>query len=175
MQKTDCFYTGIVVSKFSFKGEVLIKLDTDYPEDYLQKESFFMEIHKNMIPFFVEKSSLQKSDLLRVKFEDIDTETAVEELIGKEVYLPLTDLPKLAEDQFYFHEIIGFTVFDEAYGKIGPVKAVNDNTPQALFIIDHPQNEVLIPINDDFILQIDKKKKEIHLRLPDGLLDLYLQ
>lgn len=173
-KKEDCFYLGTVVGKFSFKGEVLIKLDTDNPERYLEEESFFMEIHKNLIPFFVDNSQLQKASLLRVKFEGINDELEAEALIRHEVFLPLSRLPKLDGDDFYYHEIIGFTMIDKNYGKIGPLKSVNDSAPQALFVIDHNGAEVLVPLNDDFIDFIDKVDKEIHLSLPDGLIEMYL-
>lgn len=173
MHKKDCFYLGKIVGKFSFKGEVLIKLDTDNPEDFLEEESVFVEIHKNLIPFFIEKSNLQKGLLLRVKFEDIDAEEEAEELIDAEVYLPLSRLPKLEEDQFYYHEVIGFKMVDKNQGELGRLKSVNDTTPQHLFIIDYKGKEVLVPITDAFIEKIDKANQTIYLDLPDGLVELY--
>lgn len=173
-KKEDCFYLGTVVGKFSFKGEVLIKLDTDYPERYLEEESVFMEVHKNLIPFFIEKSLLQKQSLLRVKFEDINNELEAQDLIKKEVFLPLSRLSETEEDELYYHEIIGFTMLDKNFGEIGPLKSINDSTPQSLFVIDHKGTEVLVPFNEDFIERIDKPNKEFHLNLPNGLIELYL-
>lgn len=174
MRKKDCFYLGSIVGKFSFKGEVLLKLDTDRPKQYLEKESFFVEDHKTLIPFFIEFSQLQKSNLLRLKFEDISTEEEAESLVNKEVYLPLSELPELGENQFYYHEIIGFETRDKALGPLGKIKNVNDSTPQPLFEIDYNGNEVLVPINDDFIIKVDKKETIIYLDLPNGLVDLYV-
>ncbi|MDT0641229.1 ribosome maturation factor RimM [Zunongwangia sp. F363] len=174
MTKEECFYLGKIVSKFSFKGEVLIKLDTDEPETYTEMESVFVEYNDNLVPFFIEKSSLHKSTLLRAKFEDIDTEDDAEDIIGCELYLPLTMLPKLGENQFYFHEIIGFTVMDAQHGNIGQVTSVNDSTAQALFEITKDGREILIPMNDEFIEKLDKKNKTIYLDTPEGLVDLYL-
>lgn len=174
MQKEDCFYLGTVVSKFSFKGEVLIKLDTDQPEEYLKRESFFVEIHKNLIPFFVEKSSLQKSDLLRVKFEGINSEIEAETLLKNEVFLPLTDLPELKNNQFYYHEVIGYQIIDVKEDAIGILKSINDRTPQALFVIEYKDKEILVPINDDFIDHVDKPNQTIYLKLPPGLIEMYL-
>lgn len=174
MTKEECFYLGKIVAKFSFKGEVLIKLDTDEPESYTEMESVLIGYNENLVPFFIERSSLQKSTLLRVKFEDIDTEEDAEDLIGAHAYLPLSMLPELEEDQFYFHEIIGFKVIDATYGNIGNIVSVNDSTAQSLFEIKKGDKDILIPMNDEFIEKIDKKNKTIYLNTPEGLVDLYL-
>lgn len=174
MTKEECFYLGKIVSKFSFKGEVLIKLDTDEPELYTEMESVFVEYNNNLVPFFFEKTSLHKSTLLRAKIEDINTEDDAEDMIGCELYLPLTFLPELDEDQFYYHEIIGFKVIDATHGDIGEITSINDSTAQALFEIKKDEKEILVPMNDEFIQKIDKPNKTIHLITPEGLIDLYL-
>lgn len=174
MTKEECFYLGKIVSKFSFKGEVLIKLDTDEPESYLEMESVFVDYDDNLVPFFIERSNLQKSNLLRVKFEEIDTEEDAEDLLKSDVYLPLTMLPELNEDQFYFHEVIGFIVEDANYGSVGTLTGINDTTAQALFEIEKDGKQILIPMNDEFLLKVDKKNKIIYVKTPEGLIDLYL-
>ena len=174
MTKEECFYLGRIVSKFSFKGEVLIKLDTDDPETYLEMESVFVEYDNNLVPFFIEKSSLQKSNLLRVKFEEVDSEEDAEDLMKCDLYLPLNLLPELEDDQFYFHEVIGFTIEDINYGTVGTLTGINDTTSQALFEIEKNGKQVLIPMNDEFLQKVDKKNKTIIVRTPEGLIDLYL-
>ncbi|MGM0635759.1 MAG: ribosome maturation factor RimM [Bacteroidota bacterium] len=174
MTKDDCFYLGKIVSKYSFNGEVLIKLDTDEPHSYENTESILIELGSKLIPFFIEKSSLHKSSLLRARIEDVVTEQDADELISASVYLPLSQLPKLEENQFYYHEIIGFSAVDNSYGKIGVIKGVNDNTPQALFEIEFEGKEVLIPVNDQFISKIDKAQKVFYFNTPPGLIEMYL-
>jgi 16S rRNA processing protein RimM len=174
MTKEECFYLGKIVAKFSFKGEVLIKLDTDEPETYTEMESVFVEYNENLVPFFIERSYLHKSTLLRAKFEDIETEEDAEDMIGAELYLPLSMLPELPEDKFYFHEIIGFDVIDAVHGNIGKIVSINDSTAQALFEIDKDGKQILIPMNDEFIEKVDKKNKVVKVKTPEGLVDLYL-
>ena len=70
--------------------------------------------------------------------------------------------------------IIGFSLIDQNNQQIGVVKSVNDSTAQHLFVADYNGVSVLIPLVDEFIKKIDKKAQEIHLNLPEGLLDLYL-
>ena len=174
MQKENCFYLGKIVKKYSFKGELLVKLDTDDPEIYTQMESVFVEKGKNLIPFFIDRSALHKSSLLRVKFEDVDSDEDADLLLGSKVFLPLELLPKLKGNQFYYHEIIGFTIEDVSFGKVGIIKGVNVSTAQALFEIDREGTEILIPLIDSFIKEVDKKNKTILLEVPEGLIDIYL-
>lgn len=174
MQKKDCFFVGKIVKKYSFKGELLVKLDTDEPELFTEMESIFVEQHKNLIPFFIEHSSLHKSELLRIKFEEVDNEADADALLGAELYLPLDFLPKLTGNKFYYHEIIGFTVQDKNFGKVGIITGVNDSTAQHLFEIDHNGKEVLIPINDEIIDKVDRATKTLFLNTPEGLIDIYL-
>lgn len=174
MKKEDCFYLGKIVKKYSFKGELLIKLDTDEPELYEALDSMLIDLRGSLVPFFVESSQLHKSELLRVKFEDVNSEADADSLIKSDVYLPLSFLPKLEDDKFYFHEIIGFTVVDVNFGTVGIVKSINDTTAQALFEIDRNGVEILIPMNDAFFKKVDKKQQIITVDTPDGLIELYL-
>ena len=173
MQKKDCFYLGKVVRKHSFKGEVVIKLDTDEPELYAQMDAVFVNVGGNLIPFFIEKSLLQKGNQLRVKFEDFTTEEDANGILKSEVYLPLELLPKLTGNKFYYHEIIGFTIEDVNFGKVGKLVAINDKTAQPLFEIENGEKEILIPMIDDFIKNVDKINKIIVVETPEGLIEMY--
>lgn len=174
MRKEDCFYLGKIVKKFSYKGEVLVKLDTDEPELYENMESVFVEMRHTLVPFFIQKSQLHKDTLLRLNFEDVTSEAEADTLIGCSLFLPLDLLPKLSENQFYYHEIIGFTVKDHQYGNVGIVEQVNDQTAQHLLILKKGDKEVLIPINDSILTSVNREEKTISIQAPEGLIDLYL-
>ncbi|WP_019670590.1 ribosome maturation factor RimM [Eudoraea adriatica] len=174
MQKEDCFYLGKIVSKHSFKGEVLVKLDTDEPEIYENMESVFVSIGNNLVPFFIEKCYLHKSNLLRIRFEDISSEADADRIIGSHLYLPLEFLPKLSGNKFYYHEIIGFEVIDSQHGNIGSIIAVNDSVSQALFEVKKGDKELLIPVADNIIDEVDRANKILYVTTPEGLVDLYL-
>lgn len=174
MQKKDCFYLGKIVKKHSFKGEVVIKLDTDEPELYQNMESVFVDIGNNLVPFFIEKSLLQKGNQLRVKFEDISSEEDANAILRSDIYLPLSFLPKLEGNKFYYHEIIDFKVTDTNYGEVGTIVSVNDNSAQPIFEIKNGEAEVFIPMIDEFIKKVDRKNKQIIVTTPEGLIELYL-
>jgi 16S rRNA processing protein RimM len=174
MRKDECFYLGKIAKKFSFKGEVLVYLDTDEPELYENMESVFVEFNKNLVPYFIESSSLHKNDFLRVQFEDVDSEEEADQLLGCAVYLPLSMLPKLEGNQFYFHEVIGFEIEDKRLGVFGIIQSINDTTAQPLFEVLNGEVELLIPMIDQFLVEIDRKNKKVVMDLPEGLIEMYL-
>ena len=175
MRKEDCFFVGTIVSKFSFKGEVLVKTDSDDSALLENRESVFVELGKELIPFFIERCSIHKSNLLRIKFEEVDTEKDAESLLKHSLYLPLTLLPRLSGNKFYYHEVIGFEVFDVNYGYIGTISGINDASSQPIFEINFQEKEILIPLHDDFLKEVNRKEKKIIVTTPDGLIDLYLE
>lgn len=174
MRKEDCFYLGKIVTKFSFKGEVVIKLDTDEPELYKEMESVYVNLGNNLVPFFIEKSSLHKGNQLRVQFEDVYSEEDADAILKSGIYLPLSLLPKLEGDKFYFHEVIGFKVVDVVFGEVGTLVHINDKAAQPLFEIDREGKEIFIPMIDDFIKKVDRKNNTIKVETPEGLIALYL-
>lgn len=174
VRKEECFYLGKIAKKFSFKGEVLIYLDSDDTEIYEQMESVFVEIGKNLVPFFIQDARLHKNDFLRVKFEDVDSEGDAEALLGKALYLPLDLLPKLEGNKFYFHEVIGFDLEDKRLGVVGKIESVNDSSAQPLFEVKKGEIEILVPMIDQFLVEIDRKGKRVVMDLPEGLIEMYL-
>ncbi len=174
MRKEDCFYLGKIVSRHGYKGDLLAKLDTDEPGLYQQLESVFVSLGNNLIPFFIRQSRLHKSSLLRLSFEDVEGEADATSLIGAELYLPLDQLPPLSGNNFYYHEVIGYTLQDAVKGDAGRIIAVNDQAAQALLVAEKDGKELLIPINDDIITQVDREARVLHIHAPDGLIDLYL-
>ena len=174
MRKEDCFYLGKIARKHSFKGEVVIALDTDQPELYKNMESVFVALGSNLIPFFIEKSILQKGNKLRVKFEEIDSQQDAEGILNAAIYLPLSLLPKLTGNKFYYHEIIGFKAIDKNKGFIGIIEAVNDSAAQTFLEIQHDNTTtILVPLLDAFIKNVDRVNKTFHIEAPEGLIDLY--
>lgn len=174
MRKKDCFYLGKIAKKYSFKGEVLVYLDTDEPELYTELESMFVEINGHLVPFFIEKSSIHREKFLRTQFEDMDSEEAADTIVGKDVYLPLTMLPKLEGNKFYYHEVVGFDAIDQRLGNFGTILRISDNGVQALFEVQKDDAVILIPLIDEFIIEVNRENKSILFNTPEGLIDLYI-
>lgn len=173
MKKEDCYLLGKITRRHGLAGNVILKLDTDQPELYKKLDSIFVEINGLLVPFFIEKSSWSKLDALNIAFKN-SNEALVDQSLGKNVYLPLTSLPQLTGKQFYYHEIIGYEIFDEQDNSCGIIRSVNDQTAQNYFVTNLDGKEVVIPLIKDWILEVDRDEKFIKMQLPEGLIDVFL-
>jgi 16S rRNA processing protein RimM len=174
-----CYYLGYTSKVHGKKGELIIKLDVDFPEEYTNLESVFIQMNKkdnSLIPFFISNSQLLNNGTLKIKIDDIYSYEDAKSLVGKELYLPLNTLPKLSGTKFYYHEVINFEVIDSIKGNIGKIKQVLEYPHQAIFeVINSNNQEILIPVTDQIITKVDRKNKTIDITTPEGLIDIYLE
>lgn len=175
MTQDQCYLLGYIVKSHGTKGQLMFYLDVDYPEDYEDLESVFVEIKGELVPYFVEEFNLQKQSRVIVQLEEVDTMEKAQALVGSALYMPLDTLEELDEDQFYYHEIKGFEVIDEKRGSLGHVREVYSVATQNLIVLDHNGHEVLIPIVDDIVIKADREEKKVYVSLPDGLLEVYTE
>ena len=173
MDKKECFNLGKITKPVGLKGEVVFFLDVDEPSYYASLDSVFVEVKNHLVPYFIESIRIN-GNKATVRFEGINREESLA-LIGCELYLPLELLPKLTGKKFYFHEIIGFRVVDSQKGDIGTVASVIDFPAQPLFQIINNGTEILLPIIDQLIDDVDRANKTISVTAPNGLIDIYLK
>lgn len=175
MDLTDCFYLGKIIRSFGYKGELIIHLDVDDPSAYEKMESVFVYLHGALIPFFIDRINRKpNSRQMVVHFQDINMEEDARHLYGKDLYLPLSLLPPLEGNKFYYHEIEGFKVVDMRHGDLGHVLQVLDLPGNPLLEIKGGSKEILIPLRDEFIERIDRAGNRIYVKTPEGLVDMYL-
>lgn len=172
MNKEECYNLGRITKAWGYKGQVVLFLDVDTPEDYLELDSAFVEVKGKLVPYFFHVDNLNGNKAV-ITFEDLAAEQSTA-LVGHEVYLPLTLLPKLEGNKFYFHEVVGFSVIDEQKGDIGTLVSVIDHPAQPLFQVMKNGIEILIPVIDPVIKRVDREQKTLYIEAPNGLIDLYL-
>lgn len=168
MTREELYPIGYVKKPHGLKGEVTVVLLPESPEPREIKHVFILQ-KGDFVPFFLQHFS-ERPDQLFVKWEDVDTLAAAEQLKGCEVYLPKKDRPKLARGEFYNDEVIGFEVL-MADQELGQVKAVTETGGNRFLVLDNAR-ETYIPVHGPFIKSINKTKRRISVELPDGFLDL---
>jgi 16S rRNA processing protein RimM len=174
MDKADCFHLGYVAKLHGFKGEVSLFLDVSNPEDYADLEMVFIEINNQLTPFFIESFKLKNKGFAAVKFEGVDSETDARFLQRKSLYLPAEILPELTGTSFYDHEIVGFTVIDTNFGEVGVVDEVLAYQVNPLLSIMNGKIEVLVPLIDGLVKEVNRENKTITITAPEGLIEMYL-
>jgi 16S rRNA processing protein RimM len=166
IDKSTLTKIGQTIKPHGISGEILcnfsLTLDDNFPKYFiLEDEGIF-------VPFFVEKYRLTGVFGAFVKFCGVDDENDVKLLCKKDIFFDRIIENKEANDNVTVNFFVGFKIIDENYGEVGEVQDIDQSTINTLFVVDTK----LIPMNEDFILKIDKKKKIIFTQLPDGLLEL---
>lgn len=153
-----------------YDGSVTIRLEKIFIENIPEMESVFVETGGRPVPFFISSADYNGSDILKVKFEGYESGDKAGEFTGCRVFLTAGGgkVPKAGHSR----DIEGFKVFGGSEF-IGTISAIIENPGQDLISILSPgDKEILVPLHDDFIIDVDWKEKIIRLSLPEGLLDL---
>ena len=174
MKQDELFQLGKIVRTFGSKGELIFQVDTEIFAQIKKLESVFLKINENLVPFFIEVIQPKSKGQVLVKFLDVnDTDDALQ-LAGCAAFIPRNILPKPKRARLYSYDIEGFSVVDATHGLFGTVSHVLDLPQQSLLAIDFNGKEILIPVVEEIITQVDHKKKTIQIEAPEGLIELYL-
>jgi 16S rRNA processing protein RimM len=174
MNKDDFYYLGKIAKPFGNKGQVVAYLDVDEPLNYKKLESVYLDLDGEWVPFLINSIEIQTGRKALFHFEDVSTAEDAAAYTGREMYLPLSTLPPLKGKKFYYHEVKGFSVIDSVHGNIGTLLRVMEFPRQPMLQIAFGGKEILIPLVNEIILKVDRKMKELHIRAPEGLIDIYL-
>lgn len=174
IKKEDCFKIGVFSKTHGLGGDLIISVENDFPEQY-EEESIFVDIDGGLVPFFIEEDGLRTRNHTSyiVKLEDIDSSDKAERLLSSSVYLPKNLFSE--EDSMSLNMLEGFLIIDEKRGELGKIERIDDFSGNIVFTILIDSIEVMIPLVEEQVLDIDYDKKNITLQLPDGLIDLYLE
>ena len=171
----EYFKAGFISRSHGIKGELKAKFEVTDISKYSNKASVFLAKNgETPALFHVETFRVIAKDEAILQLKEIKGRNEADLMRSYDIFYPLEDLPKLAKDDFYYHDILGFSVIDAVLGPIGKIEEVIEMPGQDLIRILVNEKEILIPIVPHFILKLDKKNKEIQMNLPSGLVDIYL-
>lgn len=178
MMLDETYQLGYLIKTHGLRGQLVAHFDVDDVSVYTKLRIMYLTLASaptKLVEYHIEKVQPQSGNKVLLKLRGVDRIEEAELLRGSQLHLPLAALPKLEEDQFYFHDVIGFTVVDKNMGPLGTVENFYELPQQDMLAMSYQSQEVLIPVVDELISHADHAKKEIYVNLPDGLLDVYLK
>ncbi len=169
------FVLGRLGRPVGLDGSVRVLIDADDPSRYRRLIAAHLWQQGRLSERRLLAWQQQGAEAL-ARFEGIATPEQADALYRAELLLPLALLPALGPNQFYYHELSGARAHDATAGEIGTVLRVDAMPGQDVIVIAHPSGaEVLVPVVDAFVEGLDRAAGVLSLRLPEGLLEVYLQ
>ena len=172
---SEKLYTvGKIVNTHGIRGELKIVPQTDFPDERFAKGSalvFFDPQKQATLPVTVE-SAREHKKMFMVKFKGFDNINDVEKYKGWLLKVEEKYLSELPDDEFYYHEIIGCTVFTDEGEKLGTISEILSPGANDVWVVERESGKpVLIPYIDDVVLEVDIEEKRVKVSLMEGLLD----
>ena len=177
MNKDDCFVLGKLTKPHGYKGAMVLFVDADEPEAYIELESVWMEVDDRLVPHFINTLHPHNTaNKFIVQLEGIDSESKAKTIAGCTAYLPSTMLPQLDGNSFYLHEVNGWKVKDNHGVAIGIIQKVLDYPMYPILEVhaEAHNKEILIPLPEQVEIRVDRESKALSVNLPEGLLEAYL-
>ena len=167
----DVYRIGIINKPHGVHGELLFTFDDDI-FDRVEADYIICMMDGIMVPFFFESYRFRSDTTALIKLEGIDTEQQAKRMTNVEVFFPKDHAEELEDNELTWNYFVGFLINDVNKGDIGKVTDVDDSTINTLFVVDYKGTEILIPAQEDFIVDLDREKEVITMQIPEGLLDL---
>ncbi len=156
-------------------GELSATIDVDI--DVLQSLSCLVsDVDGIFVPFFVKACRPKTAETVLLTIDGIGNEREAARLVNREIFALKEEFRRESEDAdadgYPLDFFIGFTLNDADGNMVGEIVDVDENTENAIFIVDRQGDEVLVPATDDLIVEFDTDKRIMVMDLPQGLLDL---
>ena len=162
---------GTVIKAQGLKGEVCIHSFSGQPENLNTYHTLFLVDKGGKISpqLSIKRFRAQKGKAI-VLFDRVRDRSHAEQLVGMGVLLAREDLPELAEDEFYWHQLIGLAVSTVAGEAVGTLMHVFSNGAQDVMVIQDGDQEHLVPLSDGVVISHDDE--QLIIDPPQGLLEI---
>ena len=162
---------GYFKKPHGIKGEITFLFTND---SFTESECpfLFCELDDIYVPFRIENYRFISDSTAYIQLKNLDSDQKVRLLSHKEVFYPIKNTKEETKtDSFTWDYFIGFTIYDERFGKIGLIVDVDETTINTLFVVEKGNDEILIPAVEEFIIRVDESREELWMVLPEGLIE----
>ncbi|HLR53245.1 MAG TPA: ribosome maturation factor RimM [Pseudogracilibacillus sp.] len=165
------FIVGEIVNTHGINGEVKVKRLTDFEERFFVGNTVYLYDNDSILPLTIDGFRTRKN-MDYLCFENYTSINDVEQWKGSYLYIYEEQLTPLEENAFYYHEIIGCTVYTTENVVIGKVTSILAPGANDVWVAEDEQGkEYLIPYIADVVKKINIKDKEIIIERMEGLFE----
>lgn len=169
---SEYFKIGKMAASFGLKGELVLEHGLGKRTSLKGLETLFIAMSKNqLLPYFIESTSVKSTNEIYIKLEGINSKEAARLLTPKEVWLLEKDFQTFASGSAPI-ALLGFHMMD-GDTDLGPIVEVIEQPHQVLCTILIDGKEALVPVHEASLLKIDAEARQVHVAIPEGLLDIY--
>jgi len=169
---TEYFKIGKLVGTFGLKGELLLKHNLGKKTALKGLQAIFVEERKeSFLPWFIESAKIKNDEEIYLKLEGINTREEANKLAQKEIWLPEEEFKKFSAKSSPIN-LLGYDII-EGEQVLGKILEVIEQPHQILCRIEFNKKEAYIPLHEETIQKIDKRKQQVMVSLPPGLLEIY--
>ena len=158
---------GRVRRPHGVRGELRVELLTNYPERLSHHEVLYLG--EELRPYPLESVRFHQ-DVALIKLVGCEDRDQADLLRGQLVQVPFEDAVPLDEGEYYDFQIIGAEVVTEAGESLGRVAEVLETKANDVYVVLGPRGEVLIPVVEHVVQEIDLDAGRILVKLMPGLL-----
>ncbi|MBQ8008126.1 MAG: 16S rRNA processing protein RimM [Bacteroidaceae bacterium] len=170
IKEEEVYKIGIINKPHGIHGELSFTFDDDI-FDRMDADYIVCLMDGILVPFFIESYRFRSDSSALIKLEGVDNEQQARRFTNTEVYFPKKNVEGTEDEDLTWAYFTGFIIKDVKEGKIGKVTDVDDSTINTLFVVDRDGKELLIPAQEDFIVNLDREARIITMDLPSGLIE----
>jgi len=171
MTRDDYTFLGTIVKTRGTSGDLIIRSKKKILQIRDNWELVMVEIDGLLVPFFISGWNISGRNEIIVTVEDVNTPEKAEKFSGRKVYINKSVIV-FSSNEFHPDELIGYLVIDINAGEIGRITGIDEIPGNPLFRLKYHGREILIPIHQDLIIEINEKKEIIRVNLPAGFLEI---
>lgn len=171
IRREDVYKIGIFNKPHGIHGELSFTF-TDDVFDRVECDYLICLLDGIFVPFFMEEYRFRSDSTALVKLEGVDTAERARMFTNIEVYFPAQHAQDAGPGELSWDFFVGFRVEDVRHVELGEVVEVDTSTVNTLFVIEKVGEELLLPAQEEFIVNIDRMHRVITVNVPEGLLSL---
>jgi len=165
--KADCEKVGYFKKTHGVFGELVLEYEPQFEVSIENADRLFVELDGLLVPFFVMEDGFRfkTENSAIITFDGLETEKYAKRMVGSSVYLFKNEIIEMS-DELFESQFENYMLTDEKLGEIGIIEQIDNYSGNIVFTVNYLGKALLVQFNEDFFIEIDRKKHLLNRALP---------